>query len=123
MQEICEETTYAIVGTISAVSTAMDSSGVVRSTVTVNVERVIKGEPGSSLSFSTLGGDMEGARHMVGGVPIFGVGQRFGLMLADTGAGDLVVKLDGAAAVRLEPDANLPPESFLRARWDEVCGG
>ena len=90
-------------------------------TVTLSVERTIVGNPGSTVSVTTLGGKIGDAEQLVGDEPLMPVGSRYYLLL--NAPGDTPPALIGGTygARRLDPTAPLPPAAELYAEWRGMC--
>ncbi|MGB9592721.1 MAG: hypothetical protein ACPL7R_01125 [Anaerolineae bacterium] len=85
LQEIAGLSQTAVVGTVSALRSHWNPAHtLILTTVTVDVEHVLKGTAGDTLSFEVQGGKVDGLGLTVSGMPTFGVGQRLILFLDDT---------------------------------------
>lgn len=108
---ICENTTVAIIGTVSASTSnwTQDSSGtVITSEVTFTVERTLHGNASATLTVHAMEGTIDDLQYREEGTPNFEVGDRYLLLLHQPAGGPLLIIGDGDGAIRLLPSVSLP---------------
>lgn len=122
-QQLCAETDLAVIGKVQGIqSYEHNGDGPVVSDVQFNVERVVEGSAPSAITVFALGGKIGASRTSVGGMPDFEVGERYFLLLHKTAEGELTIKMGGAGAVLLDPNAQLPTVEELANHWEANCG-
>lgn len=105
----------------------LTNTSIVLTDAQFDVERVVLGNPGQTLTLTLKGGVVPSGTMWVSGSPFPKVGKRFALAL---GRRSMEQKLevnhtgsDWAIGgwIELDPRSPLPSESRLRSEWDRVC--
>ncbi len=122
-QQLCAETDLAVIAKVQGIqSYEYKGDGPVVSDVQFSVERIVEGTAPPMITVFALGGKIGVSRTSVGGMPDFEAGERYFLLLHETAEGDLTVKMGGAGAVLLDPNAQLPSNEELANHWESNCG-
>ena len=122
-QELCSLANLIVIATVQQREPMWldQAQTTVVTTVTLSVERTIVGNPGSTVSVTTLGGKIGDVEQLVGDEPLMPVGARYFLLL--NAPGDTPPALIGGSygARRLDSTAQLATSAELYAEWRGMC--
>lgn len=123
-EELCARTELAFVGTVSRVltlRTPLPSRIRFESDVSFTPERFVVGRQAGLVEVRVPAG-WDGPRWVgLNYYPAFVRGERYAVALWEARDGSLKILGDGKAAVALDPQFPLPPESVLRHVWLDHC--
>ena len=122
-EELCELANLVVVGTVqSRESMWLDASQTTIVTrVTLSVDHVITGNPGSTVKVLTLGGTMGSVVQKVGEEPEMPIDSKY-LLLMNKPPNSIPALIGGTVgARRIDPEATLPSTQDMIDEWHGVC--
>lgn len=122
-EELCSAANLIVIGTVQQrQSMWLDQAQTTLVTnVTLSIERVVVGNPGSTILVTTLGGKIGNVEQFVGDEPLMPVGSRYLLLMNDPGHSSPALIGGSFGARRLDSTSQLPTNSELYGYWQSVC--
>ncbi len=116
----CQTADRIFVGTVRAIATRPHAAttGLLETVVTFTVEETVTGSVPSELELHLAGGELDGKRQTIDGMPEFAVGERYIVMMEPDQEPPLVSPIIGfnQGLYRVEPDRSATGRLVVRSR-------